>query len=128
MRTCYIFMYSFFSDKSIIRIGQINEYVFNIGQIESMPFLTEHFTRLSAPPDGELLLKVNLRTEHFNRTIIIAPVTKSRIQNRQEITGYGISVKVDFNNRILQQDMDDDSIRNVICESRKFNEKEFRRN
>lgn len=113
------------SEKTIIRVGQINEYIFNIGQIESVPFLTERFTRLSVPPDGELQLRVNLRTEHFNRTIIMAPVKKTHISNRQQITGYGVSIKVDFNNCILQKDMDDDSIRNVIHESTKFNEKEL---
>lgn len=116
---------SFLSDKSIIRVGQINEYVFDIGQIESVPFLSERFTRLSVPSDGELQLRINLRTEHFNRIIIMAPVQKTLISNQQQIAGYGISIKVDFNNRILQKDMDDDSIRNVIHESTKFNEKEF---
>lgn len=116
---------SFFQNKSIIRVGQINEYVFDVGQIESLPFLAERFTHLSVPPDGELQLRINLRTEHFNRTIIMTPVTKTHISNRQKIAGYGINIKVDFNNRVLQQNMDDDSIRNVIYESTKFNGEEL---
>lgn len=118
-----------FPHKKICRVGQVNEYVFTLGQNRSVQFLAERFTRIRMPSDGELRIRVNRPVDDYNRVIEMQPVQKmeqaKEIPGEQHVVAYGLKVVVDFNNRDMSKDLDTDRIRGIIQSSIQFNNKEL---
>ncbi|MCK4276696.1 MAG: hypothetical protein KAX78_09285, partial [Phycisphaerae bacterium] len=53
----------------LIRVGKINEYIFDCEADQSMKILSERFTKIRVPPNGELRIRINRPTDDFNRII-----------------------------------------------------------
>ncbi len=118
-----------FSHKKICRVGQVNEYIFTLGQLRSISFLAERFTKITnVPSDGELRIRVNRPVDDYNRSIEMWPVQKMQRKedlNLPHVNAYGLKVVVDFNNRNMGEDLDNDRIRGIIQSSSEFNKKEL---
>jgi hypothetical protein len=118
-----------FGHKSIIRVGQINEYIFNLGQIESARFLANRFTKLTVPPNGELNIRINRPDDDYNRIIQLEAVQKmerkTELQGISQVLAYGLKVTVDFNNRDMSQDLESERISSIIFASEQFNKNDL---
>jgi len=118
-----------FPHKVICRVGHLNEYIFTLGSEISGPFLAERFTRIKIPPNGEINIRVNRPTDDYNRIIQLQPVVKKQIQpnisGTEDVKAYGLNVIVDFNNRDMSQDLNNDDIRAIIQASIQYNEDEL---
>jgi hypothetical protein len=109
----------------IVRVGQVNEYIFDLGPMDSMKFLAEHFTKIKVPVNGELRLRINRPSDDYNRIIDMQATKKiertPEMPGADNIVGYGLKVTVDFNNRDASKPIDDTRIRAIIYESTEFN-------
>ncbi len=118
-----------FGHKTIIRVGQVNEYIFNLDQIESIHFLASRFTKLTVPPNGELNIRLNRPNDDYNRIIQLEAVHKvehkPELPNVPQIAGHGLKVIVDFNNRDMSQDLKPEHITSIIFASQQFNENDL---
>lgn len=127
--TCIDIFKKNFPHKSIRRVGHINEYIFNLGTENSVLFLAKRFTRLNIPPNGEIEIRVNSPTDDHNRIIQLRHAVKTsirpNIQEIEDVKAYGLRVVVDFNNRDMSKELDDDDIRAIIQSSIQYNEKEL---
>jgi hypothetical protein len=115
-----------FPHKTICRVGHVNEYIFTLGTENSAPFLAKRFTRIMVPPNGEIELKVNRPTDDHNRIIQLRPAVKKQIRPNiaeiEDVKAYGLKVVVDFNNRDMSRNLDNDDIRTIIQSSMQYNE------
>jgi len=115
-----------FPEKKIIRVGLVNEYIFDTADLDSARILCERFTRLPVPVGGEIRLRINQRTDDFNRIIELEAVKKleqiPEIPGQIQAAGHGVKVKVDFNNVDMSKNLDDGDILRVLHEGRRYNE------
>jgi hypothetical protein len=120
-----------FSEKVIIRVGLVNEYVFATGAISGAKIICDRFTKLTAPASDEIRLRINLANDDFNRTIEMEAVRKleqvAEIPGRTQPIGYGIKVTVDLNNRDMNKNLDRGSIMTILHEGRTFNKRDLYR-
>ena len=112
--------------KKLLRVGQVNEYIFTLGTEQTgVDFISKRFTKISMPPDGEIKLRVNRPNDDHNRIIELSPIIKKQVSTSDqtsEIKAYGLKAKVDFNNRDMSVELDGDKIRSIIQASKTFNE------
>ena len=115
-----------FPHKKILRVGQINEYIFTIGtQLTGTQFISKVFTKIEMPPEGEIKLRINRPVDDYNRIIELSPIIKAEAMppgQPPQIKAHGLKVKVDINNRDMGNDLDTDTIRAIIQVSKTFNE------
>ena len=117
-----------FPHKKIIRVGIVNEYIFDTADQDACKIICERFTKFSANP-AELLLRINKQTDDYNRIIEMQPLQK--IQNMPELSGrpqnvgYGLKVKVDFNNIDTIKELEKVKIYEIIHSGQEYNEKEL---
>jgi len=118
-----------FQDRRIFRVGLVNEYVFFTGALTGAKIICERFTRLAPPVSEEVLLRINLATDDFNRTVEIEAVRKleriAEIPGHTQPTGYGVKVKVDVNNRDMGKDLDYNSVMGILQEARMYNKRDL---
>lgn len=118
-----------FPGKVICRVGLVNEYIFNTGPEQSIDLVCKRFTKVVIPPNGEIVLSINRPDDDYNRKIQLQPVLKvekvPEIPDRQQIQSYGVKVVVDFNNRDMSKNLDDDKILSIIHRAQQYNEKEL---
>lgn len=118
-----------FPERKLLRVGLINEYIFNTGSLNSVKLIGDLFTKLSVPQDGEITLSINLPTDDYNRKIELRAVIKlepvPEIQNRQQAKDYGVRVAVDFNNRDMNQNLDNSRILSILHDAKQFNKNEL---
>lgn len=114
-----------FPDKIICRVGLVNEYIFNTGQEESTNLVCSRFTKVTIPSNGEILLSINRPDDDYNRKIELQPAQKleriPEMPGNRQIRSYGIKVVVDFNNRDMSQNLDDDRILLILHNARQYN-------
>lgn len=117
----------YFPHKHIIRVGQVHEYVFDLGGVDGVRFLAQQFTRINMPANGELKIRVNRPTDDYNRIIEMQPVQKVKrvpeIPDTQQVLAHGLKVSVDFNNRNMSTDLQNNDIKSILYESIDFNKK-----
>jgi hypothetical protein len=128
--SCLRLFRKYFGHKSIIRVGQINEYIFNMGQVNSLNLLAERFTKINIPSNGELRIRINKPDDDYNKIIQMEPVQKrERSPNipgaEHIIEEYGLKVRVDFNNRDMSEPLKEERIRAIIFASIQFNKHEL---
>ncbi len=118
-----------FPGRMICRVGLVNEYIFNTGPVESTKLVCTRFTKLTVPSNGEILIKVNRPDDDHNRKIELEPVRKiesvPEMPGRQQVQSYGVKVVVDFNNRDMSQNLDDNEILGILHKARQYNETEL---
>jgi len=115
-----------FPGKKALRIGQVNEYIFSTTQLDSTKLISERFTQISVPPNGEIRLRINCPSDDYNRVIELEAVRKiepvPEIPDRNQTKGYGVKVTVDFNNREMSKDLDTDDIRIILHKASEYNQ------
>ncbi len=97
-----------FPGRRVIRVGKINEYVFDCGDIESLPLVAARFSRLDVPEHGEISIRVNLPDENHNRILTIQHLVAVKVPRPGqplERTGFGVKVVVDVNNRDVSREL-----------------------
>jgi hypothetical protein len=118
-----------FPTKHLLRVGLVNEYIFDTGMADSTKIVAGRFTKVPVPPNGEIMLRVNRPDDDFNRRIEIEAVKKvermPEIPGQQNIKSYGVKVIVDFNNRNMSQDLEKNVIRNILSEAERYNKEEL---
>jgi hypothetical protein len=95
-----------FPGKRLLRVGKINEYIFDCGQLPSIDLVATRFSRIMVPSDGELLIRVNRPDSDYNRILTLEPVigkSQSHPGAPLETIGFGVKVTVDLNNRNLRE-------------------------
>jgi len=116
-------------EKKLLRVGLVNEYVFNTGLLDSIRLICERFTKLSGLENGEIRLRINRPADDYNRNIEIQAVRKleavPEIPDRRQTKNYGVKVMVDFNNLDVSRDLDNARILSVLHDAREFNENEL---
>ncbi|MCK5269309.1 MAG: hypothetical protein KAJ46_00935 [Sedimentisphaerales bacterium] len=115
-----------FPGKKVLRVGQVNEYIFNTSQLDSTKLISERFTRFNVPSNGEIRLRINCPSDDHNRVIELEAVRKietiPEIPDRSQTKGYGVKVTVDFNNREMSKDLDMDDIRTILHHANEYNQ------
>jgi hypothetical protein len=118
-----------FPGKKIIKVGLVNEYIFFTADLDSAKLICDRFTKLPTPVGGEIKLRINLRTDDFNRIIELEAVRKleqvPEIPGQVQTTGHGVKVKVDFNNVDMSRDLDDGAILRILHEGRSFSNRDL---
>jgi len=118
-----------FPEKTIVRVGLVNEYVFATDGLSGARIICDRFTKLTAPVSGEVMFRMNLATDDFNRIIEVEAVRKleqiAEIPGQIQLAGHGVKVKVDMNNRDLSKNLDYGSILNILHEARSFNKRDL---
>lgn len=126
---CLKIFRSVFPEKKVFRVGLINEYVFNTGLLESTRLVSERFTKLVVPPDGEIIIVINRPNDDYNKRIQLEAVrrieTIPEMPSRTQTKNYGVKVIIDFNNRDMSQDMNDGNILAVLHEAQQYNDKDL---
>jgi hypothetical protein len=116
-----------FPQKKNIRTGLINEYIFDTADQDACRILCERFTKLHSPPGGDVRIRINNRTDDYNRIIEMQPLQKIKampeIPSKSQNVGYGLKVKVDFNNCDTSKDLEQVQVYTIIHEGQKYNEK-----
>lgn len=123
---CFKIFRKHFPHKIICRVGQVNEYIFTLGNQQSVSFLAERFTTIkNIPSNGEIRLRLNRPHEDYNRIIDLQPVLKQELTpqptNTTKIKAYGLRVAVDVNNRDMSRNLNEDDIRRIIQTSIQYN-------
>ncbi|MHC4258830.1 MAG: hypothetical protein ACYSTF_00230 [Planctomycetota bacterium] len=125
--TCIKLFRGYFPQKHIIRLGQINEYIFSVGSTHSMQLLSDRFTKINVPTNGELKLRINIPTDDYNRVIEMQPVQKVErapdVPGEAQVQAYGVKVCVDFNNRDMTGNLQNNTMQSIIYDSTEFNKK-----
>ena len=115
--------------KKILRVGQVNEYIFTLGiQHTGVDFISRAFAKITMPSDGEIKLRINRPDDDYNRIFELSPIIKQQrtlLGEAPQVTAYGLKVLVDFNNREMSQELTLDRIRGIIQASKHFNETEL---
>jgi hypothetical protein len=117
-----------FPTQKVVRVGKINEYVFDCGQINSLELVRDRFLRVTVPGDGEIFVRFNLPTPEFNRVFVITPVTAQRVEapyTPPKFAGFGVKIAIDVNHRNLQKEKDEAEWQTVLQTADLFNEKEL---
>jgi len=118
-----------FPEKKMIRVGLVNEYIFDTGLLESVRLISQRFTKLAVPTEGEIRLRINQPTDDYNRIIEMQALKKvepvPEIPGRLQAQGYAVRVNVDFNNRETSKDLDNNRILGILHEGKRYNEKEL---
>mgnify|MGYP001574160240 CR=1 FL=1 len=118
-----------FPGKIFCRVGLVNEYVFNTGHMDSTELICSRFTKIKVPHNGEIFLSINRPDDDYNRKIQLKAVQKTEknpdIPGVDQVQAYGVQVIVDFNNRDMSKDLDDDRILGILHKARQFNSKEL---
>lgn len=97
-----------FPTRRVIRVGKINEYIFDCERLSSIRLVAQRFSRLSIPEDGEVFIRFNMPDASCNRIFAIEPqVGKRQVRpgGPLETTGFGVKVTVDVNNRSLDSEL-----------------------
>jgi hypothetical protein len=108
-------------NKKILRVGYIDERYYSVDTGSSVPLIRERFTHIAQdkiPDDGEIFLRFNLCTDDYNRVVSIESVVKKALLpsgQTASTAGHGIKVVIDFNNRSVEQDLDENHIVNIIA-------------
>lgn len=123
-----IFRYTF-PEKIICRVGLVSEYIFNTGPESSIDLVCKRFTKVSVPSNGEIIISINRPDDDYNKKIELQAVQKleriPEIPERQQVQSYGVKVVVDFNNRDMSQNLDNNKITGILHEARLFNDNEL---
>jgi len=118
-----------FAGKMVCRVGLVDEYVFDTGQVESAKLVCSRFTKVAIPSNGEIILSINCPDDDYNRKIQLQPVQKlervPEMSETRQIRSYGVKVVVDFNNRDMNQNLDDDKILGILHRARQYNQTEL---
>ncbi len=118
-----------FPGKKIIKVGLVNEYIFFTADLDGARLICGRFTKLSPPVGGEIKLRINLRTDDFNRIVELEAVRKleqiPEIPGQVQTAGHGVKVRVDFNNIDMSKDLDDGAILRTLHEGRNFNNRDL---
>jgi hypothetical protein len=118
-----------FPGKIICRVGLVNEYIFNTGHTDSIKLICSRFTKINVPHNGEIFLSINRPDDDYNRKIQLKAVQKIEknqdIPSVDQVQSYGVQVIVDFNNRDMSKDLDDDRILGILHKARQYNDKEL---
>jgi len=126
---CLKIFRSVFPEKKVFRVGLINEYYFNTGLLESTRLVSERFTKLVVPPDGEITIVINRPNDDYNKRIQLEAVRRieaiPEMPSRAQTKNYGVKVIIDFNNRDMSQDMNEGNILAVLHEAQQYNDKDL---
>ncbi|MBW7989167.1 MAG: hypothetical protein FVQ84_04005 [Planctomycetes bacterium] len=121
---CLKIFRTIFPEKKMIRVGLVNEIIFDTGPIESIRLISDRFTKFSLSSDGEIRIRINRPTDDYNRifelqalrTVEAIPEIPGKLQTK----GYAIKVKADFNNRDISTELDDGRILSVLHDGDEF--------
>ena len=118
-----------FPERIICRVGLVNEYIFSTGLVTSTELVCKRFTKVTIPSNGEIILSINRPDDDYNRKVQLEPVKKvervPEIPGKEQVHSYGVKVVVDFNNRDMSQNLDDNKILGILHKARQYNEKEL---
>lgn len=118
-----------FPGRMICRVGLVNEYIFNTGSVESTELVCSRFTKVSIPLNGEITLSINCPDDDYNKKIQLQAVQKlekiPEIPDKQQVHSYGVKVVVDFNNRDMSQNLDEDRILVILHKAHQYNENQL---
>jgi len=96
-----------FPGRRVIRVGKINEYIFDCGDTNSLELVAKNFSQIEVPDEGEISIRFNLPDDRHNRIFMIQHMEQKRVQPGQpmEHMGFGVKVVVDVNNRDVTKGM-----------------------
>lgn len=117
-----------FPQQKVIRVGKVNEYIFDCENVNSLKLVSGRFSKMRIPDNGEITIRANLKTVGFNRIITIEPVTRFSQKGQfgqPEKTGFGVKVTVDFNNSDVSDPMTEDGWRTVLTAADVFTRDEM---
>jgi len=118
-----------FPEKMFLRVGLVNEYIFDTADLDSAKIICKRFTKLPVPVGGEIRLRINRRNDDFNRIIEMQAMKKleqvPEVPGQVQAVGYAVKVKVDFNNADMSGNLDDGAILRILHEGRHYNESDL---
>lgn len=120
-----------FADRRVPRVGVVNEIIFDCGTVNATHIISDGLNK-QRWKDGIKSVKIRLENPKNgnNVTTEIWPVLAKKVQSdgsgtSQQNVGYGISVKLDINNRDMSGDLTETDIRGIIGFSSGFLSDEF---
>lgn len=104
---CMEYFLEVFKGRRVIRVGKVNEYVFECGNTKSLELVAKRFSRIEVPDQGEISIRFNLPDESHNHIFTIEPVEQKRVQAGQPMDhiSFGVKLVVDVNNRDVKQEL-----------------------
>lgn len=118
-----------FPERAICRVGLVNEYIFDTGPVNSTELVCSRFTKVSIPSNGEVILSINYPDDDYNRKIELRPMQKlekvPEIPDTKQVQSYGVRVVVDFNNRDMTQNLNDDKILGILHKAQEYNDEKL---
>jgi hypothetical protein len=110
-----------FIDRAIPRVGVVNEFIFDTGQIDAVQILSSNFKNdVWRQKAKNLRILLETPTEDKNINVQIRPTQLRRLAGggvnvpSQEM-GFGISINVDINNREIKGDLTSSEVRDIIA-------------
>lgn len=107
--------------RKVMRVGVIHELIFDCGNINSIEVLASALST-DMWRDGIANISIHLENpkDNYNVNVDLSPSLAQRViqspqGTRHENVGYGISVKVDINNRDMISDLDDTAISGLLA-------------
>jgi len=117
-----------FPIQKILRVGQVNDYIYNIGPNDSFDLIANKFANLNSKPT-EIRLRVNYPNDDYNRIIELEALKQiqstTEISDLPQVSGYGVKVTVDFNNRDMTKELKDNDILLILHKAQEYNKKEL---
>lgn len=129
IRDCLRKFLEVFPDRQIRRAGKVHEYAFGTDDIPGKQIITERFLKLPESSFQEVLLKLNLADDEYNRSVELSPVQmvrrRAKDTKRIEEHLHGVSVNVDFNNKDMSQSLSVDRICSILRRADEFAREEL---
>jgi len=109
-----------FADRRVPRVGVVNEIIFDCGTVNATHIISDGLSK-ERWKDGIENVKIRLENPRNGNNVNteIWPVLAQKVQSdgrgtSQQNVGYGISVKLDINNRDMSGDLTETDIRGII--------------
>lgn len=111
-----------FAGRKIVRVGVVNEMIFDCGQTDSVQIVSNAISkRLWREGLRNIAIHLeNPRDDKYNVNLDLAPayaqqVVQSATGTMEKNVGFGVSVKVDINNQKMTDDLDKETIAAILA-------------
>lgn len=110
-----------FGGRKMVRVGVINEIIFDCGSINSVQVIASTINRdLWRERIRNITIHLENPDDKYNINIDLAPayaqqVVQSPAGTMEKNMGFGVSVKLDINNRDMTKDLDMESIAGILA-------------
>jgi hypothetical protein len=115
-----------FAGRKIVRVGVVNEIIFDCGSMNSVEVIADVLSKdLWKERINNIAIHLENPTDEYNINVDLAPtyaqqVVQSPAGEIKPPIGFGVSIKLDINNRDMTKDLEDEEIAAILTFSDDF--------